>query len=56
MGHNRAPVEQSVRSHFDWVIFDGEYSALSIIAEIVANWAPDGAYEKLRKRSVKCVW
>lgn len=53
MGHNRPQVEASVRSHFDWVVFDGEYSVLSIIAEAVANWATDGSYEELPENNAK---
>jgi hypothetical protein len=53
MGHNRANVEQSVRSHFDWVVFDGEYSVVSIIAEGVADWATDWAYEELPEGNAK---
>ena len=53
MVHNRAQVEASVRSHFDWVVFDGEYSVLSIIAEAVADWATDGSYEELPENNAK---
>jgi hypothetical protein len=47
MGNNRSDVESSIRGHFDWVVFDGEYSLLSIIAEGVADWATGGSYEEL---------
>jgi hypothetical protein len=53
MGHNRAEVENSIRSQFDWVVFDGEYSVLSVIAEAVANWATDGSYEELPENNAK---
>jgi|HubBroStandDraft_6_1064221.scaffolds.fasta_scaffold634108_1 hypothetical protein len=47
MGNNRSDVENSIRNQFDWVVFDGEYSLLSVIAEGVADWATGGAYEEL---------
>lgn len=53
MGHNRREVEASVRSQFAWVVFDGEYSFASIIAEAVADWATAGHYEELPENNAK---
>jgi hypothetical protein len=53
MGHNREQVENSIRSQFDWVVFDGEYSVLSIIADAVADWVTDGSYEELPENNAK---
>lgn len=47
MGNNRAATENSIRSQFSWVVFDGEYSVLSVVAEGVADWATGGSYEEL---------
>lgn len=33
-GHDRAEAEAAVRQQYDWVVFDGEYSALSLLASI----------------------
>lgn len=54
MGTNRGEVEASIRSQFDWVVFDpGEYSVASIIAEAVADWLTDGSYEELPENNAK---
>lgn len=49
MGNNRSDVEAQIRGQFNpgWVIFDGEFSVASVIAEGIADWATDGSYEQL---------
>ena len=51
MGHNREAVEDSIRATFTWVIFDGEFSVASVIAEAVADWATAGEYEEVSEDS-----
>jgi hypothetical protein len=51
MGHNRKVVEDSIRRAFTWVIFDGEFSVASGIAEVVANWVTAGQYEEVSESS-----